>query len=96
MATDNIPDGAAPTPRKPLDVWSGEEPITGAAKPGRRKTPTGKKVDREGQISVVLGGDRKELLDRTWKANLAGYETRSDLIRAAIDEKLDRLDRQRK
>ncbi|MBB1032388.1 hypothetical protein G6027_16185 [Dietzia sp. SLG310A2-38A2] len=49
--------------------------------------------DRTGQVSVVLGKERHERLKSVWATNARTYDAIADLIREAIDEKLDRLER---
>lgn len=99
MATDKIPSGPkAPARRRSMfstaDDNAGAEPTPptptkAAAKPSRTKSGW----DRRGQVSVVLGGERHERLEYVWRQLGVEYDTRADLIRAAIDEKLDRIER---
>ena len=42
---------------------------------------------------MVLGKERHERLKDVWASNARDYDAIADLIREAIDEKLDRLER---
>lgn len=100
---DKLPEGPKAEERKLHgmfgdDVVAAAEAPRGRAQPPRpevAKGPAKKKGwDRSGQISVVLGTEGRERLDRVWKKHgIEQYDTRADLIRAAIERELDRLER---
>lgn len=105
----DMPTGPKAEPRKRRGIWSTENgpapdggaamtadaPVTPTAKAPKR--PAKKKGwDRSGQVSVVLGSERHARLKSVWASNAHEYEHVADLIRDAIDDKLDRLDNKRK
>lgn len=105
---DKLPEGPKPPNRRKRSVFSdlssvsqeGPAPVAEVAPveaaSGPQKRGTGKKKgwDRTGQVSVVLGKERHERLKSGWAANARTYDAIADLIREAIDEKLDRLERE--
>lgn len=105
----DMPTGPKAEPRKRRGIWSTEtgpapndsvaatvdEPAASTAKAPKRSAKK-KGWDRSGQVSVVLGSDRHARLKNVWASNAHEYEHVADLIRDAIDDKLDRLDNKRK
>lgn len=82
------------TPRAPAEQGTAtpvKKPTGGPAK--KRAGGRAKSGDRAGQISVVLGSDRHARLKNGWKRNATAYDAVADLVREAIDEKLDQLER---
>lgn len=100
--TDKLPEGPKAPARKKRTVWSGlSEEVQAQAEPVEQKavtTPvastTKKKKgwDRGGQISVVLGTPLHERLREVQLRNAFAYESVAHLVRAAITEKLDRME----
>lgn len=81
------------TPRVPAEQGAAtpvKSPTRGPAK--KRAGGRAKSGDRAGQISVVLGSDRHARLKNGWKRNATAYDAIADLVREAIDEKLDQLE----
>jgi|GEM_PF-3531196 len=68
-------------------------PVATQDTPQKRGASKKKGWDRTGQVSVVLGKERHERLKSVWATNARTYDAIADLIREAIDEKLDRLER---
>lgn len=68
-------------------------PVEAQGAPQRQGASKKKGWDRTGQVSVVLGKERHERLKSVWATNARTYDAIADLIREAIDEKLDRLER---
>lgn len=75
----------------PTDSQAGEAPAKKPAKKGAVGKAKG--WDRSGQVAVVLGSERHARLKNVWKSNAATYDAIADLIREAIDEKLDQLEK---
>ena len=103
---DKLPEGPKPPNRRKRSVFSdlssvpheapapvAEVAPVEAASPQRRGAGKKKGWDRTGQVSVVLGKERHERLKDVWASNARDYDAIADLIREAIDEKLDRLER---
>lgn len=80
--SDDMPAGPKPEPRRKRNIFSTEDAAPQAKKKG---------WDRSGQVSVVLGKERHARLKESWAENAGTYGTVADLVREAIDEKLDRL-----
>lgn len=72
-----------------------ERPVKKSTKKPTKKSAGGRARgwDRSGQVSVVLGSERHARLKNVWKSNATTYDAIADLIREAIDEKLDQLER---
>ncbi|MDV8002865.1 hypothetical protein [Rhodococcus sp. IEGM 1408] len=79
----------------PTDSQAGEAPAKKPAKKLAKKSAVGKAKgwDRSGQVAVVLGSERHARLKNVWKSNATTYDAIADLIREAIDEKLDQLEK---
>lgn len=80
--SDVTPDAPTASPRK------------ATKKPSKKSAGSkAKGWDRTGQIAVVLGDERHARLKDVWKRNATSYDAIADLVREAIDEKLDQLER---
>ncbi|MCT2097514.1 hypothetical protein M3E00_02745 [Dietzia cinnamea] len=91
QAPPDAPERAAQEPDLP------SSPITQVTKKSTKNVAGGKTKgwDRSGQIAVVLGKERHARLKDSWKRNATTYDAIADLVREAIDEKLDQLERER-
>lgn len=104
---DKLPEGPKPPNRRKRSVFSDLSPVPQqVSEPAAQNVPVEpqgasqrqgaskkKGWDRTGQVSVVLGKERHERLKSVWATNARTYDAIADLIREAIDEKLDRLER---
>lgn len=77
------------------DVESPAAPAAPVAEPAAPAAQDAKKKgwDRGGQISVVLGVELRERLKVAQKLNAVTYDSIADLVREAITEKLDKLEK---
>lgn len=96
--TDNIPKAPTAPARKKRSVMSdltAEAQRATEAKPAEAaKVPAKTKGNwREGSISVPLGLPLRDRLNRVQKMNAITYDSIADLVREAITEKLDKLEK---
>lgn len=85
-----------PTPASDADVPAAVAPSK-TTRPTKKGTGAAKRTTspRPGQVSVILGDERHARLKEVWALNASKYERVADLVRDAIDEKLDQLERGR-
>lgn len=104
--TDNIPKAPPAPARKKRPVMSDlatEVQMAAEAKPAEpakakpaepAEVPAKTKGQwREGSISVPLGLPLRDRLNRVQKLNALTYDSIADLVREAITEKLDKLEK---
>lgn len=96
--TDNIPKAPPAPARRRRPVMSDlatEVQMAAEAKPAEpAKVPAKTKGQwREGSISVPLGLPLRDRLNRVQKLNALTYDSIADLVREAITEKLDKLEK---
>lgn len=93
--TDNIPKAPARKKRPVMSDLAAEVQKAAEAKPAEPvEVPAKTKGQwREGSISVPLGLPLRDRLNRVQKLNALTYDSIADLVREAITEKLDKLEK---
>lgn len=95
--TDYSETAPTPSPTPTTVPVADATPVTRPSKTVKKDVAAAKRKPspRPGQVSVILGEERHARLKEVWALNASKYERIADLVRDAIDEKLDQLERGR-